>query len=110
MSYVELLDKMLFDYHRTLDMMTDEEIVLLKTFVRDVRKIISPGLTRLNWNSLGITDYVQRCNQEINKLVTVLHHIQKNSGAITEVINEISRTNIVKIDSLRKEPTEANVF
>jgi dynein heavy chain len=108
MTYVEILEKMLFDYHQILDSMDEAEKTLLQNHIKDVKRVISPGLTRLNWNSLGITDYVNRCNLEINRLVTILNHVQKNSNAISAIIEEISRAVLVKIEK-SQEPIEANV-
>lgn len=35
--------------------------VLLEDHMRELRRVIRPGNRRLNWNSLGINDFVQRC-------------------------------------------------
>ena len=108
MTYVEILEKMLFDYHQVLDSMDEAEKILLQSHIKDVKRVISPGLTRLNWNSLGITDYVNRCNLEINRLVTILNHVQKNSHAISSIVEEMSRAILVKVDK-NQEAIEANV-
>lgn len=109
MAYVEVLERMLHDYHQVLDTMDVAEKILLTSLIKEVKRIISPGLTRLNWNSLGITDYVARCNTEINRLSTIINHVQKNATAITGVVDELSRAILVKIERGR-EPMEANVI
>lgn len=34
---------------------------LLEDHMRDLRRVIRPGSKRLNWNSLGINDFVLKC-------------------------------------------------
>ena len=56
-KYLGLVDglsqmlKRLYGIFETLDLI---EIQLMETHIAELRRIISPGLTRINWNSLGI--------------------------------------------------------
>ena len=34
---------------------------LLEEHMRDLRRMLRPGAKRLNWNSLGINDFVVKC-------------------------------------------------
>ena len=36
---------------------------LLEDHIKDLKRVLKPGAKRLNWNSLGISDYVTRCGQ-----------------------------------------------
>lgn len=38
-----------------------EKALLLEEHMRELRRVIRPGAKRLNWNSLGITDFVLKC-------------------------------------------------
>ena len=47
------------------------QAVLLEDHMRDLRRVIRPGAKRLNWNSLGINDFVAKCgavSAPINRL------------------------------------------
>ena len=35
---------------------------LLEEHMRDLRRVIRPGAKRLNWNSLGISDFIIKCD------------------------------------------------
>ena len=36
---------------------------LLDDHIKELKRVLKPGHKRLNWNSLGITDYITRCDQ-----------------------------------------------
>ena len=36
---------------------------LLDDHIRELKRVLKPGHKRLNWNSLGISDYITRCDQ-----------------------------------------------
>lgn len=48
----------------------------------ELRLVLRPGLESLNWNSLGIPDFIKKCEQEINKFQSVVNQIQKNASMI----------------------------
>ena len=44
--------------------------------------MLKPGLESLNWNSLGIPDFIKKCEHEINKFQSLVNQIQKNASMI----------------------------
>ena len=36
---------------------------LLEDHIKELKRVLKPGHKRLNWNSLGIGDYITRCDQ-----------------------------------------------
>ncbi|KAI8847268.1 dynein heavy chain and region D6 of dynein motor-domain-containing protein [Chytridium lagenaria] len=66
-TYVENLNSMLANYNAVLDLLDSAERKLLQAHILELKRVMKPGFTRLNWNSLGIPEFIQRCNQEINK-------------------------------------------
>lgn len=42
---------------------------LLEDHIRDLRRVIRPGFKRLNWNSLGINEFVLKCKSASISLV-----------------------------------------
>ena len=38
------------------------QAALLEDHMKELRRVIRPGARRLNWNSLGINDFVAKCD------------------------------------------------
>ena len=77
------------------------EAVLLEDHMRDLRRVIRPGSKRLNWNSLGINDFIAKCDAAISKFESMVNQIQKNSKDI------MSRLKLVEQADLFKSPPPA---
>lgn len=39
------------------------QIQLLDDHVKELQRVLKPGAKRLNWNSLGISDFITKCEQ-----------------------------------------------
>lgn len=89
-TLVESLNKMIASYNEVIDPMDSSEKKLFATHIAELKRIMKPGFSRLNWNSLGIPEFIQRCNQEIKKLSSLLNQTRKNSANITRVIDQIA--------------------
>ncbi|KAJ3349859.1 Dynein heavy chain 10, axonemal [Entophlyctis luteolus] len=94
-SLVESLISMLENYHSVINLLDAAEIKLLSSQLNDLKRALKPGFSRLNWNSLGIPEFISRCNQEINKLSSIVNQIQKNSSNISNAVESISRAMLV---------------
>ena len=46
----------------------EPEMELLDEQLHELKRTIRPGAKRLNWNALGIVDYLGKCNSVIMKL------------------------------------------
>lgn len=44
---------------------------LLEDHIKELKRVLKPGAKRLNWNSLGISDYIARCGQVKLKICLV---------------------------------------
>ncbi|KAJ3299892.1 Dynein heavy chain 10, axonemal [Borealophlyctis nickersoniae] len=95
-TFVENLNSMLDDYNSLLDMIDQAERKLLQAHIAELKRVMKPGFTRLNWNSLGIHEFIQRCNQEINKFSSTVNQIKKNSANIAFAVNQIARASLIK--------------
>ncbi|KAJ3018931.1 Dynein heavy chain 10, axonemal [Thoreauomyces humboldtii] len=95
-TYVENLGSMLNSYNAVLDLLDNAERKLLQTHIAELKRVMKPGFTRLNWNSLGIAEFIQRCNSEINKFSSMVNQIRKNSANISNAVNQISRAMLIK--------------
>jgi dynein heavy chain len=95
-SYEESLSAMLIVYSSVLGLLDPVEKKLLNSHINDLKRVMKPGFTRLNWNSLGIPEFIQRCNVEINKFSSIVNQIKKSAANIEHVVAEISRTMLIK--------------
>ncbi|TPX54389.1 hypothetical protein PhCBS80983_g05954 [Powellomyces hirtus] len=95
-TYIENLSSMLNSYNAVLGLLDSAERKLLQTHIAELKRVMKPGFTRLNWNSLGIAEFIQRCNSEINKFSSMVNQIRKNSANISNAVNQISRALLIK--------------
>ncbi|RKO94122.1 dynein heavy chain and region D6 of dynein motor-domain-containing protein [Blyttiomyces helicus] len=100
-TFVENINTMLNSYNAILDVLDVAERKLLQAHVAELKRVMKPGITRLNWNSLGIPEFIQRCNQEINKFSSMVNQIRKNSANVAHAVEQIARVMLV-----REPPTE----
>jgi dynein heavy chain len=97
-SYEESLNAMLIVYSSVLGLLDPVEKKLLNAHINDLKRVMKPGFTRLNWNSLGIPEFIHRCNVEINKFSSIVNQIKKSAANIEHVVAEISRTMLIKVE------------
>ena len=64
--------------------------------MRELRRVIRPGAKRLNWNSLGINDFISKCDSAIGKFESLVHQIQKNAKDINQRLEVIENANLFK--------------
>ncbi|KAJ3055760.1 Dynein heavy chain 10, axonemal [Rhizophlyctis rosea] len=100
-TFVENLSSMLNSYNAVLDSLDGAERKLLQLNVAELKRVMKPGFTRLNWNSLGIHEFIQRCNQEITKFSSLVNQIKKNSANIAAAVHQIAGASLI-----REPPTE----
>ncbi|XP_014674920.1 PREDICTED: dynein heavy chain 10, axonemal-like [Priapulus caudatus] len=82
--YVDSLNDMLARYHSLLLSLDPPEYELLADNIKELRRVIEPGAKRLNWNSLGIYDFVAKCEKAIGKFESIVNQIQKNAKDINQ--------------------------
>lgn len=70
--------------------------------MRELRRVIRPGAKRLNWNSLGINDFIQKCDAAISKFESLVNQIQKNARDIDQRLSVIEEASLFK-----KPPSKA---
>ncbi|CAD7701503.1 unnamed protein product, partial [Ostreobium quekettii] len=92
---VEALEIMLEHYYQVLSMLTPVERSLMSQKLRQLELVLGPGFSPLNWNSLGISDFVASCNKKINEFQSLVNQVQKNSSIIEKVVTGIANAKIV---------------
>ncbi|XP_059165934.1 dynein axonemal heavy chain 10-like isoform X2 [Physella acuta] len=94
--YVDGLSRMLFRYHSLLASLDYAEAALLDDYQRDLRRMLRPGAKRLNWNSLGINDFIAKCDSAIAKFESLVNQIQKNARDINQRLKMVEHANLFK--------------
>ncbi|KAJ1332384.1 hypothetical protein BSLG_008688 [Batrachochytrium salamandrivorans] len=95
-AIVESLGSMLKTYHAVIDPLDPSERKLFCTYITELKRVMKPGFTRLNWNSLGIPEFIQRCTLEISKFSSLVNQTRKNSHSINMAIDQIASALLVK--------------
>ncbi len=62
-KYIESLQLMLTNYYSALNKIIPAERPLLTQFIEELRAVLKPSMESLNWNSLGIPDFIKKAEQ-----------------------------------------------
>lgn len=65
---------------QVLDRLTPIEQQLLSQRLTQLRHVLDPGFSPLNWNSLGIPDFVATCNKVSCAVVLTVSHLPNSLG------------------------------
>ena len=49
-------------YTKLVESLDYAEVTLFEENMRQLRRVLRPGVRRLNWNALGVKDYIEKCN------------------------------------------------
>ncbi|XP_021113287.1 dynein heavy chain 10, axonemal isoform X4 [Heterocephalus glaber] len=103
LRYTEDIQRMLDHYHALLGTLTEAEAVLLDDHTQELVRVFQSGYKRLNWNSLGIADYITRCCQATGKFESLVHQIHKNADDIVSRLTLIESINLFKFPAPKSE-------
>ena len=89
------------DYNQILDALSDKnERRLFQEKMRNLTRVVTPGVSKLQWGSRGIVDYYCRScrthSEELHKLVNIF---KSNNQQIAQLCAVIGETLLVKIES-----------
>eukprot|EP00062_Callorhinchus_milii_P021625 gi/632978548/ref/XP_007905975.1/ PREDICTED: dynein heavy chain 10, axonemal [Callorhinchus milii] len=97
LRYVTGLKNLLSRYHKLLNSLNSAETQLLELHIQELQRIVRSGFKRLNWNSLGINDYLSRCDQAVGKFESLLNQIHKNAKDINSKLMSMETVDLFKI-------------
>ncbi|XP_030875567.1 dynein heavy chain 10, axonemal [Leptonychotes weddellii] len=101
--YTEGVQRMLDHYHMLIGTLNEAESLLLDDHSQELIRVFRSGYKRLNWNSLGIADYITRCKQAIGKFESLVHQIHKNADDISNRLTLIESINLFKYPAPKSE-------
>ncbi|XP_009299843.1 dynein axonemal heavy chain 10 [Danio rerio] len=96
LRYINGLKKLVRRYHLLMDNLNDAEFLLMADQVQELRQVLSVGCKRINWNNLGIPQFIQRGNQAASKFESLENQIQKNERDIDDKLKSIESANLFK--------------
>ncbi|KAI5945034.1 Dynein heavy chain 10, axonemal [Manis javanica] len=96
LRYTDDIQRMLDHHHMLIGTLNKAESVLLDDHSRELGRVFRSGYKRLNWSSLGIADYITRCQQAIGKFESLVHQIHKNADDISTRLTLIESINLFK--------------
>ncbi len=96
--HVERLQAMLQVYKETISSLSLEQKQVLMERIKELGRILAPGLGPLNWNSLAIEDYLGNCNRAIKEFIDILQGIQKNAAMLEGVVKSIRDARLLKLE------------
>uniref|UniRef100_A0A6S8LSH1 AAA+ ATPase domain-containing protein n=1 Tax=Dunaliella tertiolecta TaxID=3047 RepID=A0A6S8LSH1_DUNTE len=94
-QWLESLQHMLEHYYEVIEQLSPIERELMAKKLSELESCLHAGFHTLNWNSLGIPEFIQACRRAINSFQQVVKQVQKNSGIIEQVVHAITGANIV---------------
>ncbi|KAM4616801.1 dynein axonemal heavy chain 10 [Polymixia lowei] len=96
LRHVDGLKNLVNHYHTLMDSLNDVEFVLLAEQIQEFRKVMRFGYKRLNWNALGISDFITRGTKAASKFELLVDQIQKNERDIDTKLQSIEMANLFK--------------
>ncbi|XP_051787986.1 dynein axonemal heavy chain 10-like [Erpetoichthys calabaricus] len=91
---ISRLKNMLKRFHSLMNLINDVECYLLDGHVQDLQSVLQYGCKRLNWFSLGISNYIDRCMKAIAKFKRLLNQVKKNAQDIENKLLIIESANL----------------
>uniref|UniRef100_A0A8C6BPZ6 Dynein axonemal heavy chain 10 n=1 Tax=Monodon monoceros TaxID=40151 RepID=A0A8C6BPZ6_MONMO len=103
LRYTDGMQRMLDHYHMLIGTLNEAEALLLDDHSQELVRVFRSGYKRLNWNSLGIADYITRCKQAVGKFESLVHQIHKNADDISSRLTLIESINLFKYPAPKSE-------
>jgi dynein heavy chain, axonemal len=109
--YVDNLKKMLREYHDAVGSLKKVERMLLKNHIKRLDKALEPGINSLNWNSLGIHEFISKCRQAISKFKDTKGNVTSDIDTIEQKVKKIEEVILIKdFEWERKQPMDLRSF
>jgi len=95
-EFNEQLELLVDSYDQVVGDLTDVQRNLLDRQIQALDKCLRPGLQVLNWNSLGILDFIEEGNRGVAALRSVRDQVEKSQERIESVVEAIENAVLVR--------------
>ena len=94
--YVSNIKTMLDSFNKELSTIAPAERIVLMKYIIQLKKVFEPGFNELNWYSLGIKDFINKCFAAITEFRNLSRDVQKDANHIhTQIIVRISSAQLI---------------
>jgi dynein heavy chain len=95
-EYIERLQFLIDGYNAAVGDLTSVQQKLLQKQIEDLVRALAPGCTPLNWNSLGIPDFIDKANVAITAFRSCRDQVEKSEEMIQTKVNRIEEAILVR--------------
>ncbi|OHS98802.1 Dynein heavy chain family protein [Tritrichomonas foetus] len=103
------LEAMLSEWNNAISSINADEVRILTGCMRAVEDVFADGASYLNWNSLGVNDFLSRCQRAIHQFKSAANSVSSNVQKINKAIKFIGDC-ITIPDKLPPEITTLSEF
>lgn len=101
---VAAVQGMLEKYNAIMKNLSVPQIHLLRNEIKHVELFIQQGLTRINWTSLGIVEYAQKCLDKIDYLQNLHNQVVHIEGVLAKKVKLLSSFNFFDYKTVDEIP------
>uniref|UniRef100_A0A3P8UAE7 Dynein axonemal heavy chain 10 n=1 Tax=Amphiprion percula TaxID=161767 RepID=A0A3P8UAE7_AMPPE len=83
-------------YHSVMESLSEAHVIMLAPHIKAVRKKMLFGCTRINWNSLGIPEFIKQGIQAVSKFESLVSQIHNNEKEIDSKLQSLMMANLLK--------------
>ncbi|NWH62014.1 DYH10 protein, partial [Geococcyx californianus] len=109
LRYTNGLKNMLDHYNKLMGTLNEAENKLLDDHIQGLWGIFKPGHRRLNWNALGVGNFIGQCTQAVRRFESLVRQVHNNSEDISNKLLFIESTNLFKFPPSKNDDELPNV-
>ncbi|ESN96268.1 hypothetical protein HELRODRAFT_67881 [Helobdella robusta] len=88
-----LLKKFLNVFHEEISKVNEVDFMVLEDHIKELFRVVFSGMKRINWRSAGVSDFVERCHEQLEGFVSVMSQYKKNIKRIEDRLENIIDAN-----------------
>ncbi|KAI4469012.1 dynein heavy chain [Holotrichia oblita] len=101
---VEAVETMIERYNDIVQSLRPAQLTFLRDLIREIEIYIQPGLSRINWTSLGIKEYTLDCHKKIKVLWSLVRQIEHIEKDLHNRIEALINFNLFMYKTMEEEP------
>ncbi|XP_022902554.2 dynein axonemal heavy chain 10 [Onthophagus taurus] len=106
---VEAVENMLDKYNGIVQHLNLPQLHFLRDLIQDIETSVQPGLSRINWNSLGIKEYTAECHKKIRLLWGLVNQIEHNERYLQDKIDILQNFNLFWYKPVEDDPVRLDI-
>lgn len=99
----EAVETMIERYNEIVKSLRPAQLHFLRDLIREIEIYIQPGLSRINWTSLGIKEYTMDCHKKIKVLWSLVKQIENIENDLNNRIEALLNFNLFMYKSVEED-------